>query len=142
MNFEAFKSSIKYISCYEMAWKLTFIIHQHVIEHMLSRKWMLFIEDFHLMNSYSFNIIQPIEHYFFIKWFLKWVLCLVALSFKISRLWNCWMIWFFIKFIQWTYIFIEGDIFLLYKKFEINCMTLCLPFDYFKKKCTLNTWFV
>jgi hypothetical protein len=38
MHFEAFKSLVKYISCYEMAWKLTFIIHQHVIEYILGRK--------------------------------------------------------------------------------------------------------
>jgi hypothetical protein len=43
------------------------------------------------------------------------------------------MIWFFIKFIQWTCTFIEGGMFLLYKNFEIDCMILCLPFDYFKK---------
>jgi hypothetical protein len=41
------------------------------------------------------------------------------------------MIWFFIKFIQWTCTFIEGGILFLYKKIEINCMILCLPFDYF-----------
>jgi len=27
-----FRSPLKYISCYEMAWKLAFMIHQHVIE--------------------------------------------------------------------------------------------------------------
>ncbi len=27
--------------------------------------------------------------------------------------------------------FIEGDMYLLYKKFETNYMTLCIPFDYF-----------
>jgi hypothetical protein len=27
---------------------------------------------------------------------------------------------------------------LLYKKFEINCMILCIPFNYFIKKCNLN----
>jgi hypothetical protein len=31
---------------------------------------------------------------------------------------------FFIKFTQWTCIFIEGDMFLLYKKFEIVRMIL------------------
>jgi hypothetical protein len=84
---------------------------------------------------------EPIEHIFFIKWFKKWVLSLVALSFKISRFWN-WkfsFIWFFIKFIQWTCNFIEGGMFLLYKKIEINYMTLCIPFDSFFKN-TLNIW--
>jgi hypothetical protein len=39
----------------------------------------------------------------------------------------------FIKFIQWTCTFIEGGMVLLYKKIEINCMVLCLPFDLFFK---------
>ncbi len=76
---------------------------------------------------------QPIEHNFFIKWLFKLVLRLVALSFKIPRLWNFYTIWFFIKVIQWTCTFIEGGMFLLYKKIEINCMILCPPFDYFSK---------
>jgi len=33
---------------------------------------------------------------------------------------------------QWTCTFIEGGMFLLYKMFEMNCMILCLPFDYFR----------
>jgi hypothetical protein len=33
--------------------------------------------------------------------------------------------------------FIEGGMFLLYKIFEINCMTLCIPF--YLKKNSLNT---
>jgi len=79
--------------------------------------------------------------FFFIKWFKKWILCLVAFFFKISKLLNFCMIWFFIEFIQWTWTFIESDMFLLYKFFEINCMILCIPFDSLKKKCTsLNTW--
>jgi hypothetical protein len=44
---------------------------------------------------------------------------------------------FFIKSIQWICIFIAGGTFLLYKKFEINYMTLCIPW---KKKLNLNTW--
>jgi hypothetical protein len=51
------------------------------------------------------------------------------------------MIWFFIKFIQWTCAFIEGGKFLLYKKIGINCMILCIPFDSLKKKSSLNTWY-
>jgi hypothetical protein len=43
------------------------------------------------------------------------------------------MIWFFIKFMQSTCTFIERPMFFLYKKLEINCMILCLPFDYLKK---------
>jgi hypothetical protein len=38
----------------------------------------------------------------------------------------------FHKFIQWTCIFIEEGMFLLYKKIEISCMILCFPFDYLK----------
>jgi hypothetical protein len=57
-----------------------------------------------------------------------------------SSFWNFCMIWFFIKFIQWTCTFIKRGMFLLYKKIEINYMTLCIPFDYFFRKCTLNIW--
>jgi hypothetical protein len=70
---------------------------------------------------------------------------------KISRLWNFCIIWLCIcllftilrsfgtKFFyrhqvhSMNMTFIEGGIILLYKKFEINCMTLCIPFDSFKK---------
>jgi hypothetical protein len=38
--------------------------------------------------------------------------------------------------------FIEGGMFLLYKKFEINCMTLNIPFDSLKQKCNLETWYI
>ncbi len=76
---------------------------------------------------------EPIEHNFFVKWFLKWIFYLAALSFKISKLWHFFMIWFFIMFIQWTCTYIERGMFLLYKKFEINYMTLYIPFDYFVK---------
>jgi hypothetical protein len=41
---------------------------------------------------------------------------------------------FFIKLIQQTCIFIKKDMFLLYKKFEINYMILCITFYYFLKK--------
>ncbi len=82
-----------------------------------------------------------IEYIFFVKWFKKWFFCLVAFSFKISRLWNFCMIWFFIKFIQWTCTFIERNMFLLYTNFEINCITLCIPFDSFLKKCSIDTWY-
>jgi hypothetical protein len=76
---------------------------------------------------------EPIEHFFLIKWFLKKVFYLTTLPTKISKLWNFCMIWFFIKFIQRTCTFIEGGIFLLYKRFEIYCMILCFPFYYFFK---------
>jgi hypothetical protein len=52
------------------------------------------------------NALNIIEHFFFIKWFKKWILCLVTLFFKISKLWKFWMNWFFIKFVQWTCTFI------------------------------------
>jgi hypothetical protein len=73
------------------------------------------------------------EHNFSIKWLKYWVYCLVALFFKISKLWKKFMIWFFIRFIQWTCIFIARGMFLLYKKIEINCMTLCILFYSFLK---------
>jgi hypothetical protein len=41
----AFKSSLKYISCYEMAWKLAFMVHEHIIEFWVQKK-MLFIKVF------------------------------------------------------------------------------------------------
>jgi hypothetical protein len=50
---------------------------------------------------------EPIEHHCFAKWLKKWIHCLMALSFKISRFWNFCMIWVFIKFTQWTCIFIR-----------------------------------
>jgi hypothetical protein len=68
---------------------------------------------------------EPIEQCFLVKW----VLCLTSLSFKLLELWHFCMIWFFIKFIQQTCIFIEQGMFLLYTKFEINCMILCISFD-------------
>jgi hypothetical protein len=83
---------------------------------------------------------KPIEHDCFVKWLKKWVLCLAALSLEISKLWHFCMIWFFIKLIQCTCTFIEGGMFLLYKKIEINCTTLYIPFDFFIKKCNLNIW--
>jgi hypothetical protein len=43
------------------------------------------------------------------------------------------MAWFFIKFIQWTCTFINGGMFLLYKKFEISCMTWRIFFYSFFK---------
>jgi hypothetical protein len=36
--------------------------------------------------------------------------------------------------------FHRKSMFLLYKRFEINCMTLCIPFDSFKKKCNLKSF--
>jgi len=32
LHSKAFKSLLKYISWYEMPWKLAFMVHQHVIE--------------------------------------------------------------------------------------------------------------
>jgi hypothetical protein len=34
--------------------------------------------------------------------------------------------------------FHRRGMFVLYKQIEINCMILCLPFDYFKEKCILD----
>jgi len=63
----------------------------------------------HMWLASTAKHFEPIEHYFFIKWFKKWILCLaMALSFKILKLWIFCTIWFFIKFIQWICTFIEG----------------------------------
>jgi hypothetical protein len=104
----------------EFQWKTKYVFWQNYFLHM----W----------HAPKVRHFEPIEHNYFVKWLKTWVLCLVTLSFKISKLWYFCMIWFFIKFIQWTCIFIEGGMFLLYKKFEINCMTLCIPFDPFSLK--------
>jgi hypothetical protein len=95
----------------------------------------------HMWPTLKARHFDPIEHNFFVKWLKKWVLFLVVFSFKISRFWNLCVIWFLIKFIYWTCPFIEGGMFFLYKKFEINYMTLCIPFDSFKRKCSLNIWY-
>jgi len=88
----------------------------------------------HMWPASKAKHFEPIEHKFLIKWFLKWIFCLAAFFFKLSRLRNFCMIWFFIKFIQWKCNFIERGMFLLHKKIEINCSTLCIPFDSLKKK--------
>jgi hypothetical protein len=93
-------------------------------------KIISFMCDLHL----NINILNPLNIYFLLNGFKKWILCLATLSLKISRLWNFCMIWYLIKFIQCTCIFIKGGMFFLYKKFEINCMTLCIPFDSLKKR--------
>jgi hypothetical protein len=51
----AFKGPLKYISCCEMARKLAFMVHQHVIEFWV--KNVLFIEDF-LFNKSICIILQ------------------------------------------------------------------------------------
>ncbi len=71
---------------------------------MFSSKIISCTCDLHL----KLDIKNPLNITFFIKWFKKWVVCLVALSFKILRFKIFCMIWFFIKFIQWTCIFIKG----------------------------------
>jgi hypothetical protein len=85
--------------------------------------------DLHL----KLDILNPLNIMFLSNGFLKKVLCFITLFFKISKLSHFFMIWFFIKFIQWTCILKERGFFLLYKKIEINCMTLCIPFNSFKK---------
>ncbi len=40
MHFVTFKSPLKYISCYEMTWKLAFVVHQHVIEFWGKKKFV------------------------------------------------------------------------------------------------------
>jgi hypothetical protein len=87
------------------------------------------------VNAPKARHFELIEHNYLFQMVKILILCLVIVSFKISKLWIFFMIWFFIKFTCWTCIFIEGDMFLLHKKFEINCMTLWIHFDYFFKKC-------
>jgi hypothetical protein len=38
VHYGAFKSTLKFVSCYEMVWKLAFMIHQHVIEFWVEDK--------------------------------------------------------------------------------------------------------
>jgi hypothetical protein len=38
VHYRAFKSLLKYISCYEMAWKPTVMVQQHVIEFLVEKK--------------------------------------------------------------------------------------------------------
>jgi hypothetical protein len=99
---------------------------QWITKHVFWQVYFL-----HMWFASKVRHFELIEYIFFIKWLKKWILCLVAFSFKILRFWNFWMIQFFFKFIQWTCTFIEWGMLLLYKKFEINCMTLCIPFDSF-----------
>jgi len=89
----------------------------------------------------SLNMLTNMTHwtFFLIKWFKKWIFCLVALSLKISRFWIFCLIWFFIKFIQWTcmYFHIKGHGFVV--KMFWNQL-----YDFmhsFLKKCSLNTWY-
>jgi hypothetical protein len=85
--------------------------------------------DLHL----KLNFLNPLNIYFY-QMAKKMSLLTCNPPFKISKIWIFYVIWFFIKFIQWTYIFIERGMILLYKKFEINCMILRIPFDSLKKK--------
>jgi hypothetical protein len=39
MHFGVFKFSLKYISYYEMAWKLAFMVHKHVIEFWVENNY-------------------------------------------------------------------------------------------------------
>jgi len=48
----AFKSLLKYISCYEMAWKLVVMVQQHVIEFLVENKCCSF-KIFYLINPYA-----------------------------------------------------------------------------------------
>jgi hypothetical protein len=86
---------------------------------------------------------EPVEHDCFVKWLKKWVLCLAAFSFEISKLWHFCMIWFFIKLIQWTCTFIEGGMFLLYKKLKLIAWLytfLLIPlYIYFLKTFDVDT---
>jgi hypothetical protein len=47
----AFKSSLKYISCYEMAWKLAFMVHEHIIEFWVQKKCCS-LKIFYALNPY------------------------------------------------------------------------------------------
>jgi hypothetical protein len=102
---------------------------------MNNQTWTFWQDYFlHMWHAHKARHFEPIEHNFLVKWLKIWVLYLVALSFKISKLWHFCLIFFFIKFIQWTCTFIEWGMLLLNKKFEINSMTLCIPFASFKIK--------
>jgi len=76
------------------------------------------------------NILNPLNFIFWSNGFKNESFDLHPFPSKFQRLWNFCMIWFFMKFIQWTCTLIEGGMFLLYKKFEFNCMISCIPFDF------------
>jgi len=128
-------------------WVFTFIhnyvwifwfIARNAKNHKKFPKWVsmdnqtCFLQDYFLHMWLALKT-RHFEHNFFVKWLKYWIFCFVALFFKISKLWKFCMIWFFISFIQWTCTFIKGGMVLLYKKIEINCMTLCIPFNSLKK---------
>jgi hypothetical protein len=127
-------------------WVLTFIhnyvwIFLFIARNAKSRKFQnefqrttkhVFWQDYFL-HIWTTCKARHFEHIVLVKWLKYWIFCLIALFFKISKLWKEIMIWFFIRFNQWTCIFIGRGMLLLYKKIEIDCMTLCIPFDSFKK---------
>jgi hypothetical protein len=86
----------------------------------------------HIWPAPKAKHFEPIKH-FFCQMVFKWVLCIVALSFKKFKLRNFCMIWFFIKFIQRTCTFIRRGMFLLYKKNENYIVLSILFYSFFEK---------
>jgi hypothetical protein len=84
--------------------------------------------DLHL----KLNILNPLN-ICFCQMFKKMNPLPYNLLLQNFKTWNFYMIWVFVKFTQWTCTFIKGDMFLLYKFFEINYVTLCIPLITFLK---------
>jgi hypothetical protein len=101
---------------------------QWTIKHVFWQNYFL-----HMWPTSKAIHFEPIEHNFFIKWLKKWVFCLAILSFKISRLQKICLIWVFHQVHPMNICFHRRGMLLLYKKFEINCMTLYICFDSFFK---------
>ncbi len=96
----------------------------------------------HMWLASKARHFKPIEHFLIYQMVLKTSHLPCSPFLQNLKTLKFYMIWFFIKFIQWMCTFIKGDTFLLYKKFKINCMTLCILFNLFIFKCTLETWLV
>jgi hypothetical protein len=92
---------------------------------------MFYWQDYflHMWPTTKVRHFEPIEHNCFAKWFFKKVFVI-----KKKRLRNFSMFWFFIKITQWNTYFHKKEHVFFYKKFKINCMTLCIPFYYIYKK--------
>jgi hypothetical protein len=80
------------------------------------------------------DILNPLNISFQSNGLINEFFALQPFPFKFQDFEKKQIIWFFIKFIQWTCTFIKGGMFLFYTKFEINCMSLCMHFDSLFKK--------
>jgi hypothetical protein len=89
----------------------------------------------HMWSAFEAKHFESIEYNFLVKWFTKWVLCFVALSFKIFKTLRFLYDSIFHQVYPMNMYFHKRGHFLLYKRFEVNCIILCIPFNSLKRNC-------